>query len=110
MQENNVEITGDLFKRIQTIDLEMLMEIDRVCRKNNIKYSIMYGTLLGAVRHGGFIPWDDDCDVVFRRYEYEKFFEACKRTWIQINSFCKITERIHGIFWVWKTQKKWHSL
>lgn len=79
MQENNVEITGDLFKRIQTIDLEMLMEIDRICRKNNIKYSIMYGTLLGAVRHGGFIPWDYDCDVVFRRYEYEKFFEACKK-------------------------------
>lgn len=45
MQENNVEITGDLFKRIQTIDLEMLMEIDRVCRKNNIKYSIMYGKI-----------------------------------------------------------------
>ncbi|WP_270413102.1 LicD family protein [Ligilactobacillus ruminis] len=79
MQENNVEITGDLFKRIRTIDLEMLMEIDRICRKNNIKYSIMYGTLLGVVRHGGFIPWDDDCDVVFRRYEYEKFFEACKK-------------------------------
>ena len=79
MQENNVEITGDLLKRIQTINLEMLMEIDRICRKNNIKYSIMYGTLLGAVRHGGFIPWDDDCDVVFRRYEYEKFFEACKK-------------------------------
>lgn len=79
MQENNVEITGDLLKKIQTIDLEMLMEIDRICRKNNIKYSIMYGTLLGAVRHGGFIPWDDDCDVVFRRDEYEKFFEACKK-------------------------------
>lgn len=55
------------------------MEIDRICRKNNIKYSIMYGTLLEAVRHGGFIPWDDDCDVVFGRYEYEKFFEACKK-------------------------------
>ena len=63
----------------QKVELEMLIEVDRICRKNNIKYSIMYGTLLGAVRNGGFIPWDDDCDVVFKRDEYEKFFEACKK-------------------------------
>lgn len=47
--------------------------------ENNINYSIMYGTLLGAVRNGVFIPWDDDCDVVFKRDEYKKFFEACKK-------------------------------
>lgn len=79
MENSNVEITGDLLKKLQSVELEMLIEVDRICRKNNIKYSIIYGTLLGAVRHGGFIPWDDDCDVVFRRKEYEKFFEACKK-------------------------------
>lgn len=47
--------------------------------ENNINYSIMYGTLLGAVRNSVFIPWDDDCDVVFKRDEYKKFFEACKK-------------------------------
>lgn len=75
----NFEITKDLLEKLQKVELEMLIEVDRICRKNNIKYSIMYGTLLGAVRNSGFIPWDDDCDVVFKRDEYEKFFEACKK-------------------------------
>lgn len=79
MMEKSFEITKDLLEKLQKVELEMLIEVDRICRKNNIKYSIMYGTLLGAVRNGGFIPWDDDCDVVFKRDEYEKFFEACKK-------------------------------
>lgn len=62
--------------------------------KNNIKYSIMYGTLLGAVRNGGFIPWDDDCDVVFKRDEYEKFFEACKKDLDTSRFFFKSIELI----------------
>ena len=75
----NFEITKDVLEKLQKVELEMLIEVNRICRKNNINYSIMYGTLLGAVRNGGFIPWDDDCDVVFKRDEYEKFFEACKK-------------------------------
>ncbi len=67
------QITGDDFRRMQLLQLEMLAEMDRICRKNNIKYSIISGTLLGAVRHKGFIPWDDDIDVAMLRVEYEKF-------------------------------------
>lgn len=78
MESKNINVRGELLKKLQFVELEMLIEVDRICRKNNIKYSIMYGTLLGAVRHGGFIPWDDDCDVMFKRDEYEKFFQACK--------------------------------
>lgn len=57
----------------QEVLLEILEDIDNVCRKNNIKYTLYAGTLLGAIRHKGFIPWDDDADVAFERREYEKF-------------------------------------
>ena len=57
------------------ISLEMLVYFDRVCRDNGVHYSITGGTLLGAVRHGGFIPWDDDVDVFMTRPEYEKIRE-----------------------------------
>lgn len=53
--------------------LQMLHEIDRVCRKHNITYTLFAGTALGAVRHGGFIPWDDDLDVIMLRPDYERF-------------------------------------
>ncbi len=61
---------------IKSIELDMLVNFDRICRKNGIKYSITYGTLLGAIRHKGFIPWDDDIDVMMSRDEYEKFLKV----------------------------------
>ncbi|MDR1739444.1 MAG: LicD family protein [Bacteroidales bacterium] len=63
---------------VQMVELELLCEVDRICRLSEINYRIAAGTLLGAVRHGGFIPWDDDADVHFKREEYLKFREACK--------------------------------
>ncbi len=69
---------GDTLRAIQRIELEMLTEVDRICRKCGIHYNIIAGTLLGAVRHGGFIPWDDDADVAMLRPEYERFREACR--------------------------------
>ena len=65
-------------RQLQMIELEMLVEVDRICKKCGIQYNIIAGTLLGAVRHGGFIPWDDDADVAMLRPEYEKFRKACK--------------------------------
>lgn len=58
--------------------LEIMLEFDRVCRENGLKYSLAYGTLIGAIRHKGFIPWDDDVDVVMPRSDYEKFYELAK--------------------------------
>ncbi len=66
-------IKGDELRRLQLMLLDCLVEVDRVCRANNIRYCIAYGTLLGAIRSKGFIPWDDDVDVVMTREEYDKF-------------------------------------
>lgn len=73
-----IELTNEQLRQIQLIELEMLKEVDRICKKCGIKYNIIAGTLLGAVRHRGFIPWDDDADVAMLRPEYEKFRKACK--------------------------------
>ena len=72
-------LSNDELRRVQLIQLEMLCEVDRICKKNDIKYNIIAGTLLGAVRHEGFIPWDDDADVAFLRSEYDKFLQAIKK-------------------------------
>ena len=73
-----LEINNEMLRQIQMVQLEMLEEVDRICKKCNIHYNIIAGTLLGAVRHGGYIPWDDDADVAMLREEYEKFRKACK--------------------------------
>lgn len=73
-----IELDNKTLRQLQMTEREMLVEVDRICKKCEIKYNIIAGTLLGAVRHGGFIPWDDDADVAMLRAEYEKFRVACK--------------------------------
>lgn len=59
--------------------LEVLNEIDRICRKYNIQYFAEWGTLLGTIRHGGFIPWDDDMDIGMKREDYERFLKVAPK-------------------------------
>jgi len=65
-------------KQAWAAQLEVLMEIDRVCKLHNIQYFADWGTLLGAVRHGGFVPWDDDLDIVMKREDYQKFMTVAR--------------------------------
>ncbi len=62
---------------LQTLQTEMLLEVDRICRENGISYFLVSGNLLGGVRHGGPIPWDDDVDIAMLRADYERFREIC---------------------------------
>ncbi len=68
-----------LLDEIKRIELEMLIYIDKLCRENNINYSLDGGTLLGAVRHNGFIPWDDDIDIFLLRKDFDRLMEILKR-------------------------------
>lgn len=65
--------------RVHEANLKILKEIDRICRKYKIKYALDAGTLIGAVRCHGFIPWDDDADVAFTRSQYEAFRKVAAR-------------------------------
>ena len=64
---------------LKSIELRLMKVIHDVCTHNNIWYELAYGTLIGAVRHNGFIPWDDDIDIFMYRKDLNKFLEAIER-------------------------------
>ena len=71
-------LSSNELKAIHSLELEALTVIDQICRKHAIKYTLIGGSLLGAIRHNGFIPWDDDVDIAMLRDDLEKFKLICK--------------------------------
>lgn len=68
-----------LLRKVQLTLLDILKDIDKVCQKHNIAYWLDAGTLLGCIRHEGFIPWDDDIDIAMRRSDYNRFLEVAQK-------------------------------
>ena len=69
------EVSPEECKKLQ---LNILLSVAKFCDEHKIKYSLAYGTLIGAIRHKGFIPWDDDIDIIMMREDYEKFVATYK--------------------------------
>ncbi len=73
MAELSKEKALEQIRELQQIEMGMLLDISRVCREHNIRFCMAEGSLIGAVRHHGFIPWDDDVDLAMPREDYERF-------------------------------------
>lgn len=77
----NYKYDDAVLKKLQKTELDMLKAFDRVCEKHGITYFVAFGTAIGALRHNGFIPWDDDIDIGMMREEYEKLLNVPKQEW-----------------------------
>ena len=84
-------------KQAWAAEMKVLEEIDRICKKYEIPYFADWGTLLGVVRHGGFIPWDDDLDITMKRPDYERFLEVARKEMPE--GYSVFTYATHPEFW-----------
>ena len=82
-----------MMKHAWAAEIEILFEIDKICENHGLHYCIDYGTLLGAIRHRGFIPWDDDIDIMMMREDYEIFSKVANAELPEELSFCSIMDK-----------------
>lgn len=95
ISNNNGNINALTLREHQLVMLKLLTAFDKFCDEHNLHYQITFGTLIGAIRHGGFIPWDDDADIVMPRPDYEKLL-----AFTDINDNIEIVSRYnnHGYY------------
>ena len=105
-----IELDDEKLNYIHLVEMEMLIEIDRICIKNNINYSLTGGTLLGAVRSENFIPWDDDADISMLREDYVKFQQACKTDLDQSRFYFQDIENTDGYRWGYGKLRRKNSI
>ena len=74
-------------QEIQQISLQVLKTISRVCEEQGFRYTLAFGTLIGAIRHRGYIPWDDDVDILMPRPDYERFLVYLQNKQLQPHSW-----------------------
>lgn len=77
--KRNKEYEPEILQKLHTLQLEMLSDLQKICEKYNLEYFAVFGTALGAVRHKGFIPWDDDIDVGMLRKDYDIFIQVAEK-------------------------------
>ncbi|MBQ0054812.1 MAG: LicD family protein [Synergistaceae bacterium] len=78
-KQGDESLMYEQLRKVQLVELDILKKVIALCEKHNIEYFAAWGTLLGAVRHKGFIPWDDDVDLMMPRPEYERFCEIARQ-------------------------------
>lgn len=66
-------------QHLQKVILMIAKDVDKLCKENNIEYYLLGGSCIGAIRHQGFIPWDDDLDIILTRDNYGKFLDVCEK-------------------------------
>ena len=96
IKDRRLEST-DTLRQIQLTELYLLEVLDRICKKHSIRYCLGWGTLLGAMRHDGFIPWDDDLDVAMPRKDYKKFLKVAPAE-LPPNLFLQTPKSSPGVF------------
>ncbi len=99
MNAKKIDLTDDELRQMQLIQTEMLHVVHKICMKHKIKYIMDAGTLLGAVRHKGFIPWDDDIDIRMLRKDYEKFCKVWENESAKENYFLQNYKTDENYVW-----------
>ena len=97
MEKENIALS---MKEIQNVSLNVLKVIAGICHENGWRYTLAFGTLIGAIRHKGFIPWDDDIDLLMPRKDYEqllKYFSENRIPHIQALNYRNNKRFMHGI-------------